>query len=108
MWAVGQPRMSATMTAHYESPRAMPALACTLARPNHAIERDPSDADAYFSRAQAYEQSGDHQRALIDYARAIELDRAHIEAYFGRGYSSLMLRDWFCAVDDFSKVIAAQ
>ena len=78
----------------------MPALACALAGPNHAIERDPSDADAYVERAQAYDTVGDWARALRDYSRAIELDAHRLDACFGRGYASLMLRDWFTGILD--------
>ncbi len=96
------------MAAHYEISRDIPDLAYALARPNHAIERNPSDADAYVARGAAYEGGGDFKRALVDYARAIELDKDHIDAHFARGYASLMLRDWFTATADFSKVVAAQ
>src|SRR5688572_15415069 len=99
---------SRNMSAHFEDVRAPPDLRRALARPNHEIERNPSDSDAYVERGAVYETAGDWERALLDYGRAIEIDPANIEARFSRGYARLMLSDWEAAAADFSTVSAAE
>jgi len=66
------------MSAHFEDARASPDLRRALARPNHEIERDPNDSDAFVERGAVYESAGNWERALLDYTRAIEVDPANV------------------------------
>ena len=65
------------MAAHCQTPKVDPP-ARAIAGPNHDIERNPGDAEAYFERAEVYAEAGDYHRARRDYTRAIELDADHI------------------------------
>ena len=52
---------------------------------NRAIELEPEDAKAYYSRGNAYEEKGDYDQAIADYDKTIELDPEHVTAYNNRG-----------------------
>ena len=71
-----------------------------------AIELNPQDAAAYFNRGVAYQDSGEHKKAIEDYSKAIELDPEDADAYKIRGeaYAELGQQDAaeadFCKADD--------
>ncbi|MGB7205947.1 MAG: SPOR domain-containing protein, partial [Anderseniella sp.] len=51
----------------------------------NALYLDPYLADAFYSRANALRETGQHEYALIDYARATKLDYAHKHlAFYGK------------------------
>lgn len=49
-----------------------------------AIELEPQKADAYYSRAQAYNDKGEYAKAITDYSKTIELSPRYTMAYRGR------------------------
>ncbi|NJM05723.1 tetratricopeptide repeat protein [Candidatus Gracilibacteria bacterium] len=51
---------------------------------DQALERAPTLASAWKNRGGAYARSGDDQRAIADYTRAIELNPADGDTYFNR------------------------
>jgi Tetratricopeptide repeat len=57
----------------------------TIADFDKAIELDPNDAYAYYSRGLAYEEKGDLDRAIADFAKLIELNPKYAPAYNDRG-----------------------
>ena len=45
----------------------------------------PDDSYAYYNRALAYKKKSDVDRALADYAKAIDLNSNYTEAFLNRG-----------------------
>jgi Tfp pilus assembly protein PilF len=50
-----------------------------------AIELDPDYDKAYFNRATAYANVGDHEHAAMDFNRAIVFDEKEAELYYFSG-----------------------
>ena len=67
------------------------------------IQRIPNDATAYHNRASAYALSGDLDRAIADYTRAIELNPDSATAYDDRGRAYAAKGDYTRAVADVTK-----
>jgi tetratricopeptide (TPR) repeat protein len=68
------------------------------------IRRDPADAKAYLSRADAYEVSGDLERAIADYTKVVELAPDSPTAYDRRGRAYARNGDYSSAMADVMKV----
>ncbi len=49
------------------------------------IGREPNNAEAYFNRAWAYSERKNHQAAIRDYTKAIEIDPKGARYYAARG-----------------------
>ena len=62
-------------------------------------------ADFYASRANAYDYTGNRQKALDDYAKAIELDANQADIFYNRGYCYMSAGDNPHAKADFEKTI---
>ncbi|RCV65314.1 Tetratricopeptide (TPR) repeat protein, partial [Methanophagales archaeon] len=62
-------------------------------------------AEAYYNRGIAYAGLSQHERAIEDYSKAIELNLNLAEAYYNRGtaYAELNQHKW--AIEDYSKAI---
>lgn len=69
-----------------------------------AIELNPSNADAYCDRGDAYDEMGEYSRVIADYSKAIKLDPNHASAYFGRGRAYGEIGEYDKAILDFNKV----
>ena len=67
------------------------------------IRRDSADATTYYNRAVAYETSGDIDRALADYTKAIELAPDNAAAYDNRGRTYARKGDYTRAMADVLK-----
>jgi len=72
---------------------------------NKAIELDPNDANAYYSRGFSYNNSGKYELAIADYSKAIELDPKDAVAYNDRGISYDSLSKYDLAIADYNKAI---
>ena len=60
---------------------------------------------AYHNRGRSYDKLGQHQRAIEDYDKVIELDPNNAEAYNNRGSSYHSLGQNERATEDFDKAI---
>ena len=59
---------------------------------DRALKLDPSNAQAYYHRANARSSMGDLDEAIFDYSAAIRLDPEMADAYLRRGVSQSRLR----------------
>lgn len=93
---------------------------------NRYIDKNPSNADAYFIRAKSYASLKDvykayddfiqaaeiyqikknYNRAITCYNKAIDMDDKQAAPYLGRGNLYLNKREYIAAVTDFDKVIS--
>jgi len=67
------------------------------------IHRDPSDVTAYHNRAIAYGLTGDIDRAIVDYTKAIEIRPNNAAAYEQRGRAYASKGDYTKALADVMK-----
>ena len=70
-----------------------------------AIEINPHDALAFYTRGVAYYRLGDQQSAITDYTQAIELNPLLEIAYYRRGCSYHLARDYSSAIVDYNRSI---
>ncbi|MDR0664649.1 MAG: tetratricopeptide repeat protein [Helicobacteraceae bacterium] len=56
-----------------------------------AVEENPNDAKAYYSRADAYYELKDYAKAIADYSQALKIDPNYVGAYYGRVSAYVML-----------------
>lgn len=64
--------------------------------------------DAYNDRASAYRAVDDHDRAIADYTKAIEIAPDHVLAYFGRGLTYFDKGEFDRSIPDFTKAIGLE
>ncbi|MDR1736419.1 MAG: tetratricopeptide repeat protein [Oscillospiraceae bacterium] len=69
------------------------------------IKENPNDAYAYFSRGYFYSSEGEHNLAIEDYSKAIELKPDYAYAYNNRGAAYNSLGKYDLAIEDFNKAI---
>src|SRR5262249_9799879 len=55
---------------------------------DEAIRLDPKFADAFYNRGNAYENKGDHDRAIANYSEAIRLNPTNLAAALGNRANS--------------------
>ena len=67
------------------------------------IERDPHDMIAYHNRGLAYVVSGDVERAVADYNKAITLNPKYAPAYDSRGRAYASKGDYTRAIADVTR-----
>jgi tetratricopeptide (TPR) repeat protein len=72
--------------------------ACTL-----AIEDNPINADAWFSRAYAYTELGQLDDSIADYTQSLALDPDNQYAYGNRGYAYYLQSDFDSAIADYTR-----
>ena len=70
-----------------------------------AIEKNPSDIEAYRARGRAWEEKGDYDRAIADYTKALEIDPGDVNLYYLRGYLYREKGDYDGAIADCNKAI---
>ena len=69
------------------------------------INTYPNNSLAFINRGAARHQMGDHDGAILDFSKAIELDPSSALAFNNRGLSRVKLEDFVGATTDFSKAI---
>lgn len=73
-----------------------------LAEAEYLINGDSgSAADGYYLRGALAQDAGDHQAAIEDYGRVIELDPEWSSPYLGRGFALWNLYDFAAAARDY-------
>ena len=77
---------------------------------SEAIERNSEDVDVYYMRGMFNYAQGNHNSAIADFRKVIELDSKHIEAYLGLGRACLIEGRYSrvhyeSAIESFTKVI---
>ena len=70
-----------------------------------AIAANPRDAKAYRTRAVILAAAGDHERAIADYDRALELEPDSADTYDERGSQRFMLGQITQSIADFDRAI---
>lgn len=70
------------------------------------IQREPNNHSAYSQRAYAYNRSGDRQRALDDYNKALALEPNDVFSLLMRGGLFAELKQYQIAINDFTAVIS--
>jgi tetratricopeptide (TPR) repeat protein len=86
-----------------EAARNWPALIDHL---DHLIAAEPEQAKYYARRGQAFHQTGDRDKALADYSRALELHPEDAELWFQRGRIYDELKRGQQAVEDYTEALA--
>ena len=69
------------------------------------LAREPRLAEAHYQRGNGYDDLGDHELALGDYARAIELNPDYLQAFYNRGVVLARLGRHQEAVGEFDRVV---
>ena len=83
-----------------------PALrAAKIREASQAISANPRDQQAYRDRAALYAAADNHEKAIEDYDRLLELDPQSAEAFDQRGSQYFMLGHIARSVDDFDRAI---
>jgi lipoprotein NlpI len=72
---------------------------------DESVWRNPSKANALYSRGVAYGRKGDHDSAIHDFNAAIEIDPTHRLAFYNRGIAHLKKEDYKLAIADFDQAI---
>jgi len=72
---------------------------------DEAIRLNPKDADAYFSRGNAYYSLNKKERAIEDYDKAIRLNSQFADAYHNRGTTYCDLGQFERAIEDYDEAI---
>jgi tetratricopeptide (TPR) repeat protein len=70
-----------------------------------AIELNPRDPLAFYTRGVAYYRLGDHQSAITDYTQAIDLNPMLETTYYRRGFSYYLTKDYSSAIVDYNRSI---
>lgn len=73
---------------------------------NRAIRMDPTYAEAYHDRGNAYSGLGNEVAAFADYNKAITLDPDYGNAYYNRGNLYLQREQYHQAIADYDRAIA--
>jgi tetratricopeptide (TPR) repeat protein len=68
------------------------------------FSKQPRSGYAYHGRADAYRVNNEHEKAIADYTRAIEIMPKEPRLYLGRGQSYFALSDRQKAKTDFEKI----
>ena len=64
------------------------------------------DAEFYYERGIEYAESGDFDRAIEDFSRAITLDQNYVDAWYNRGNAYYDKGEYDRAIEDYSRAIA--
>lgn len=92
-------RIERALCAGHDSPEAAIQACSRLLRQNG------NDSIFYENRARAYARTRDHRNAVIDYTKAINLNRTNPTAYVNRGLSYRELGEFQPAITDLDEAI---
>lgn len=70
---------------------------------SNVLQRLPDDKTVYIARGLVYQDMGNHQFAVDDFNKAIELKNNFSEAFYRRGISKLKMRQYPDGIDDFKQ-----
>ena len=70
-----------------------------------AIDLNPMDAEAYYSRGTAYSHKGQYDQAISDFNKALEINPNDAKAYYNRGIAYEDKGQHVEAVSDFRKAL---
>jgi len=79
-------------------------LCCACARVNPPVA-DPHNADDYNHRGSVYAFNDQHDLAIADFSKAIELNPQNIKFYCSRGLSYDLKGQYDLAIADYNKAI---
>lgn len=80
-------------------------LAAAIGELNQAIVDEPNYAPSYNERGIIYDLEGNHEEAILDFTKVIEIGSHHDYAYNNRGYVYVGMGFYDKAVADFTKAI---
>ena len=72
---------------------------------NHALQFDPSSADAYNNRKLAYDNLKRYKRTIGDYDQAIALNPQDAVGYYSRGIAYYELKQYERAIEDYYQAL---
>src|SRR6476620_9951305 len=78
---------------------------CTSIIAGRVLQRKVSIASAYMNRGNAYDEKGDHDRAIADYTEAIRFNHRFVEAYDNRGFTYYLKGNYDRAIADYDEAI---
>jgi tetratricopeptide (TPR) repeat protein len=73
---------------------------------NYFVENYPEDPRVYLNRGVAYEERGDHEKAIADYSKSLSIKPDYIEVYLRRGIAYLNKGQYDQAIRDLNRTIA--
>ena len=65
----------------------------------------PGEAEAYLYRGYEFALKGEHDQAISEYTRALEINRRYVDAYNNRGLSYASKGQYDNAVSDYNKAL---
>jgi tetratricopeptide (TPR) repeat protein len=86
-------------------PSGATSIETAIAQYSQILAADPTNADAYFKRAQSRALLGDLQGAIADYTETIRHNPEHPDAFYRRALSRAALGDSAGATQDFNQVV---
>eukprot|EP00347_Sterkiella_histriomuscorum_P006605 403352130 len=74
-----------------------------LKRLSNVVSKIPDDIEVYIQRGQVYQDMGNHQFAVKDFNKALELNSEKPEAFYYRGISKMKSKLYYEALEDFQR-----
>lgn len=72
---------------------------------NTAIKYNPTFSDAHYKIGMSYHQLGNYPAALTSFSQAIKIDANNVQAYMGRGFTNLTIKQYAQAVSDYTQAV---
>ena len=82
-----------------------PALDQAIKKLDDLIQKYGDHADIFYNRGVLYDLKGDPEQAIIDYSKAIEIDKKHVDARHNRGLVYVEKERYEEAIRDFSAAL---